>query len=383
MWNSVVAEAVRFREELHRMPEASGEEFCTCTAIRRELSEIPGVCIVEPFLKTDTVAFIDGNSPGRNVVLRADIDALAVKENTGVDFTSENSGMMHACGHDVHAAILLGCAKILASERHKFSGSVQLVFQPGEESLAMARDLIAAGALRNPEPDFVAALHVEPGLPVGTIALKSGCMASACKHYQVQFSGKGGHGSMPHLARNPVLAAAAAINELQYVVNTWIEAGNPAVLSVCSINGGSLDNVIPQVCSFSGTLRCFDNGTAEKMLVALKDICESVAKMHRMQCTVVVRGDYPALINPHSGFLLAVRAAENAGLKVRILEQPAMSSEDFSCFLQNSPDGVFVRLGAGENQPPLHNSKFLPPAEIIEPGIRFLTAAALCALEQK
>lgn len=378
---ALLAEISEFRKELHRIPEVSGKEFKTSAAIRRKLAEIPGVRVLEPFLETDVVAFIDGAAPGKNVTLRADIDALALTEETNVDFASVNPGFMHACGHDVHSAILLGAARILAEKRHEFAGSVRLVFQPGEEGTAMARDLIAAGALdAEVKTDFCAALHVEPGLPVGTIALREGCMASSCLHYTVEFTGKGGHGSLPHLSRNPILAAAAAVNELQYVVTNRIDVQKPAVLSICKFNGGAMDNVIPETCSFGGTLRSLDNETAAELAAALKEICESVAAMHRVKCKITVSGDYPAVINPASGVNVAVEVAGKIGMDVKMLDASAMSSEDFSCFLMNSPDGVFVRLGAGEDLPPLHNVKFLPPETVLRPGIEFMTAAALTVL---
>ena len=377
----ILAEAAEFRKELHRIPELAGKEFATCAAIRRKLAEIPGVRILDPFLETDTVAFIDGNAPGKNVSLRADIDALASTEETGVDFASQNPGFMHACGHDVHSAILWGTAKYLAAHRDEFSGSVRLVFQPGEEGQAMARELVAAGALQAEVPtDFVAALHVEPTLPLGMISLKSGCMASSCNHYTVTFKGRGGHGSLPHLSRNPILAAAAAISELQYVVTNRIDVQKPAVLSICKISGGAMDNVIPESCSFSGTLRSLDNDTAAELAEALKDICNAVAVIHRMECEITFGGNYPAVINSVSGVSVALEVAKKLGLGVRELSSPAMSSEDFSCFLLNSPDGVFVRLGAGEELPPLHNVKFLPPEEVLEPGIKFMANTALTVL---
>ena len=379
----IIAESVEFRKELHRIPENSGVEFKTSAAIRRELEKIPGVRVLPPFLETDVVAFIDGNAPGKNVTLRADIDALAVMEATGVDFASEHPGKMHACGHDVHSAILLGAAKVLAGKRNEFSGSVRLVFQPGEEGTAMARDLIAAGALKDVRTDFVAALHVEPGLPVGTVGLREGCMASSCLHYKVTFKGKGGHGSMPHLSRNPILAAAAAIGELQYVVTNRIDVQKPAVMSICNILGGKMDNVIPETCEFGGTLRSLDNGTAGELYQALRDICSAVASAHRVSCEFSVSGDYPAVINPASGVDTALKAISKAGLTAKILPASAMSSEDFSCFLMDAPDGVFVRLGAGEDLPPLHNDKFLPPESVFKPGIDYLVSIALTVLESK
>ncbi|MBR7121081.1 MAG: amidohydrolase [Lentisphaeria bacterium] len=376
-----LSEIADFRKELHRIPETSGLEFKTCEVIRRELAKIPGVRVLPPFLQTDTVAFIDGCAPGKNVTLRADIDALAVPEETGVDFASETPGQMHACGHDVHCAILLGAAKILAAKRHEFNGSVRLVFQPGEEGTAMARDLIAAGALNEPRPDFVTALHVEPGIGLGSIGLREGCMASSCLHYKVVFTGKGGHGSMPHLSRNPILAAAAAIGELQYVVTNRIDVKKPAVMSICNIIGGAMDNVIPESCEFGGTLRSLDNETAKELYQALQEICHGIAEVHRCRCDISISGDYPAVINSASGVEVAVKAAQRAGLSIRMLPSSAMSSEDFACFLMDAPDGVFVRLGVGENLPPLHNVKFLPPEEAFKPGIEYMVSAALTALE--
>lgn len=380
--DEVIAYAMKFREELHRIPELAGREEKTCAAIRRELAEIPGVRILPPFLKTDTVAFIDGIAPGRNVTLRADIDALAQNEDTGASFASEIPGMMHACGHDIHSAVLLGAAKILAAKRHEFAGSVRLVFQPGEEGLAMAGDLIGAGALQDPAPDFSAALHVEPGLPLGTVALKEGCMASSCIHYQVIYSGKSGHGSLPHQAVNPILAAASAIGQLQYVITNRIDVLKPAILSICNIEGGKADNVIPETCSFGGTLRALDNETSDELFRIFTEVCESVAALHHVKVEIKVKGNfYPAVINPASGVEIASQVAEKLGFPVKKLKESAMSSEDFSFFLLNSRDGVFVRLGVGEDLPPLHNAKFLPPAGVIRPGIEYMTGIALAVLK--
>ena len=378
----IVNSAVALRKCLHRIPELAGEEVKTCAVIREMLAQIPGVEVLPPFLKTDTVAFIHGTASGKNVTLRADIDALAVPEETGVDFASEHPGKMHACGHDVHTAILYGAAQVLAARRHEFAGSIRLVFQPGEEGKAMAKDLIAAGALTAPQPDFVAALHCEPGLPVGTVGVRAGAMASSNLHFKVVFHGQGGHGSLPHLSRNPISAAVAAYTELQYVLNTRIDAMRPAVVSICTFNGGKNDNVIPDSCEFSGTMRSQDNDTAAKLKAALPEICQPVAQLHRMECEIINGSEYPATVNPASGAETAKNAAKIAGLPVVELARGAMSSEDFAYFLLNSPDGAFVRLGAGEDLPPLHNSKFLPPDEIIPAGIKYMTAVALEALKK-
>lgn len=376
----VEVKAVALRRQLHRHPEPAGQEEVTCAAIRRFLAEIPGVRVLPPFLRTDTVAFLDGNAPGRNVTLRADIDALAVAEETGCGFASAVPGMMHACGHDVHTAILCGAALELSRRRGEFSGSVRLVFQPGEEIKAMAKDLIAAGALTDPAPDFVAALHVEPGLPRGVVGVRAGAMAAGCRHFTATFTGQGGHGSTPHTARNPIPAAAAAIHELQYVATQQLDVQNPAVISICNIHGGRTDNIIPEECRFSGTLRALDNTVAGELLPAVRRVCAAIAEAHRVRCRISTGSEYPAVVNSPSGVKIARAAAEAAGLPVTELSRSAMSSEDFAYFLLNAPDGVFVRLGAGEDQPPLHSSSFLPPEEIIPAGIRYLTEVALAAL---
>jgi amidohydrolase len=265
----------------------------------------------------------------------------------------------------------------LVKHRDEFSGSIRVVFQPGEEGLAMAKELINAGALQNPPPDFVAALHCEPGLPVGTVGIRNGAMASSCLHFKVTFTGKGGHGSMPHRCCNPIPAAAAAVVALQNVANHRINAQAPSVISICNISGGSADNVIPAECCFSGTLRALDNETARELQNIIKEVCEAIALMHHVDCQVEAKGEYPATVNPVSGTEFARKSADAAGLRVVELSESAMRSEDFSYFLLNSPDGAFIRLGAGENQPPLHNCKFLPPDEIIPAGIKYMVRTAL------
>lgn len=379
--NNSIVRAVALREKLHRIPELAGCEVKTCRTIREALADIPGVRVLPPFLETDTVAFIDGNAPGKNVTLRADIDALAVPEETGCPFASEHPGMMHACGHDLHTAILYGAACELAARRHEFSGSVRLVFQPGEEGRAMAKDLIAAGALQAPAADFVAALHCKPGLALGKIGLRAGAMASSCNHFKVVFHGKGGHGSRPHEVSNPIPAMVAAIAELQYVANNRISVQRSALISICVVKGGEADNVIPDDCYFAGTMRTLDMDTAEKLKSSMQEICNCVAAMHHVECEVNFFSEYAPAVNPESGAKAAEKAAKDAGFEVFMMPEASMGAEDFSYFLLNSPDGALVHLGVGENMPPLHNNRFLPPAEAVEWGVKYMTQIALNKLQ--
>ena len=381
-FQSVVQEMIDFRKDLHRHPELAGCEKWTCSEIRRRLAEIPGVEVLPPFLETDTVAFIHGKAPGKNVTLRADIDALTVTEETGCDFASETPGLMHACGHDVHTAVLMGAAKMLAAKREEFSGSVRLVFQPGEENKAMARPLIAAGALDNPPADFVAALHCMPGLEVGKARLRIGAMMSSCVHFEVSYIGQGGHGSRPHVARNPLIAACSAVMELQTAVPNRINSQRAGVLSVCAINGGKLDNVIPEKCTFIGTIRALDDETAAELRTALIDMCQAVGSLHRGKCDIhLAEGGYPATINSESGFALAKQTLENCNIGVEVMPESFMASEDFSYYLNKASDGVFIMMGAGEDQLPLHNCRFLADEKMIGHGISYMTEIALAALK--
>ena len=380
--NAVLPEIFEFRKNLHRHPELAGKEFKTCAEIRRKLAEIPGVEVLPPFLETDTVAFIHGKGPGKNVTLRADIDALTVTEEFESDFKSEVPGLMHACGHDIHASILLGAAKILAAKRHEFSGSIRLVFQPGEENLAMARPLIEAGALDNPPADFVAAIHCMPGMPIGSAKMRVGAMMSSCSHFSVTFRGVGGHGSRPHAARSPLIAACSAVMELQSAIPNRINSQRAGVLSICAINGGKLDNVIPEECSFIGTIRALDDETANELRQALEEMCQAVAALHRVSCEVnIAFGGYPATINSASGVELARKVLEKCGIEQVAMEESFMASEDFSYYLNNAKDGVFVMLGAGVDQPPLHNCRFVPDETMIAPGIAYMSEIALAALQ--
>ena len=377
----LLPQVTEFRRRLHRCPEIAGREFATMKAIRERLAAIPGLEVLPPFLETDTVAILRGAAPGINVTLRADIDALRVEEPAGLPWISENPGMMHACGHDAHAAILTGVAEYLASRRGEFSGTVRFVWQPGEENRAMARNLIAAGAIDDPVPAMVAALHIAPGLPVGTVGIREGAVASSCCHFQLRVTGKGGHGSRPDLARNPVVAVAEIVSQLQTVVATRISPLRSGVVSVCEIHGGSLDNVIPLEAGCIGTLRALDNETAAELEKALREVAAGVAAVYRVECTVSADNGYLATVNTPAETELAIRAMREAGISVVREAEPWMSSEDFSHFLVRAP-GVMLHLGNGEDSADLHNPGIVFREEALEYGIRALSSIALARLAQ-
>ena len=363
---------IESRHALHRIPEMAGAEFETARAIRERLAGLD-LEVLPPFLGTDVVAILHGRGPGRNVTLRADIDALRVHEETGAAYASRHDGRMHACGHDGHAAMVMGAAELLASRRDSFDGSVRFVWQPGEENRAMGRDLIEAGALENPRADLVTALHGMPGLPVGVLALRNGAMMASCAHFKVTIRGRGGHSSRPHQAIDPVVAAAAIVVELQSVVSRRIDPQQAAVLSVCRIAGGELANVIPDEVVLEGTARALDMKVAAALETGVREVVEAVSRAHRTRCEIDYRLAYPVTLNAPEPTALARRVIRETVDDERFVELAAssMEAEDFAYYLQRYP-GVYVKLGTGENCPALHNSKFDFPDAALAAGIEYL-----------
>ena len=363
---------IEFRHALHRIPEMAGAEFETARAIRERLAGLD-LEVLPPFLGTDVVAILHGRGPGRNVTLRADIDALRVHEETGAAYASRHDGRMHACGHDGHAAMVMGAAELLASRRDSFDGSVRFVWQPGEENRAMGRDLIEAGALENPRADLVTALHGMPGLLVGVLALRNGAMMASCAHFKVTIRGRGGHSSRPHQAIDPVVAAAAIVVELQSVVSRRIDPQQAAVLSVCRIAGGELANVIPDEVVLEGTARALDMKVAAALETGVREVVEAVSRAHRTRCEIDYRLAYPVTLNAPEPTALARRVIRETVDDERFVELAAssMEAEDFAYSLQRYP-GVYVKLGTGENCPALHNSKFDFPDAALAAGIEYL-----------
>ena len=363
---------IEFRHALHRIPEMAGAEFETSRAIRERLAGLD-LEVLPPFLGTDVVAILRGRGPGRNVTLRADIDALRLNEETGVPHASCHEGRMHACGHDGHAAMVMGAAELLASRRDSFDGSVRFVWQPGEENRAMGRELVEAGALENPRADLVTALHGMPGLPVGVLALRDGAMMASCAHFKVTIRGRGGHSSRPHQAVDPVVAAAAVVVELQSVVSRRIDPQQAAVLSVCRIAGGELANVIPDEVVLEGTARALDMNVAAALESGLREVVDAVSRAHRTSCEIDYRLSYPVTFNAPEPTALARRVIRETVGEGRFVELAAssMEAEDFAYYLQRYP-GVYVKLGTGENCPALHNSKFDFPDAALAAGIEYL-----------
>lgn len=382
--DAILPEITEIRHSIHKNPELGRKEFKTSAMVRSTLASTKAG-ILPPFLETDVVALLEGNGPGKNVTLRADMDALQIEEQTDLPYSSQNPGIMHACGHDGHTAMLIGSALVLNKLTDDFSGSVRFVFQPGEEMLCLGKALVEAGALKNPEPAVVTALHAWPGIPEGTIAAKTGRFMAATKEFRIIVKGRGGHGARPHSAIDPILTAARIVEALQAVSSRIINPCEPLVLSVCSINGGGAANVIPDNVEITGTIRFFSKDVgiqiSKSMERIIKGVCDSMGATYELH----IDGKYIPLINDADVIDTGRRVTTNAlGEENWIdLEHPTMTAEDFAFYLQDYPGALF-RVGMG-NPCSLHNSGFDFSDGALKNGIMFnvLMALSVCNKEKE
>ncbi len=377
---TILPEIKKIRHHLHAFPELSLKEFQTSQFIRQQLRST-SVKLFDPFLATDVVGLLWGKSPGKNVTLRADIDALPLAEKKDSAYRSTVKNIQHACGHDGHTAMLLGAAKILEKHKELFSGSVRFVFQPGEEVVAAGRDLVAKGILSNPQPQAVLALHIWPGIPVGTICSKLGVMMAASDLFRLVIHGKGGHGSKPEQAIDPIFIASRLINSLYHIPSRKLRALDAVVFSVCRIQGGYYANVIPDEVEVEGTVRYLSKAVAEK----IPAIFETTVKNECAACGATYTLDYarpyPLTVNDRQIVTSCKAVAKNSIGKSRWrdLEEPTMGSEDFSYYLDQNPGAMFF-LGNGEDSPPLHSPYFDFNDEALFNGMLFVVLSTLTLL---
>ena len=364
-----LGETAALRHELHKIPELAGKEYKTSALLRERLGAL-NLKVEKPYLETDVAALLNADSPGRNVTLRADIDALPVMEENPLPYRSQHPGTMHACGHDGHMAMLYGAARILCELRAELPGSVRFLFQPGEEIAALAKPLLEAGAADHPKMEFCAALHGWPNVPHGCISTRSGAVMAAAGFFRLTVIGQGGHGSMPHKTKNPICVIARIVDALRR------ECPENGVCSVCRIAGGSNSNIIPATAEIAGTTRYLDEETGEKINELLRKVAERVCTEEGVKYELDYQVTYPVTKTSEEGALLAREVAEQYLGKERFvpMEQSAMASEDFSYFLQRS-SGVFCHIGLGEHAP-LHSSRFDFDDTILKNGMIFLAAAA-------
>jgi amidohydrolase len=342
-----LAEIISIRRHLHSHPELSFEEFKTSGFIAARLKEY-GIPFEQGMVKTGIVALIEGRNPsGKVTALRADLDALPIHEKNDCEYKSKNEGVMHACGHDVHSACLLGAAKILNELKNEFEGTVKLIFQPGEEKLPGGASLmIKEGVLKNPAPDTIIAQHVFPSMETGKVGFRSGMYMASTDELYVTVKGKGGHAAMPDDYISPLLIAAGILSGLNAVFMEQ-EQKAPTVLAFGKINGNGATNVIPSEVKLEGTFRTMDESWRKEAHQKMKAIAEKIAKEMGGSCEFRVEHGYPFLVNDEKVTARARAAAEEYLGKGNVEELPLrMTAEDFAFYSQEVP-ACFYRLGTG------------------------------------
>lgn len=373
---------VRWRRHLHANPELSGEEAETARFVAAELQRMG----LSPAERVDGTYGVLAEIPagrGPAVALRADMDALPIQEETGLDFASRRPGVMHACGHDAHTAMLLGAAALLVERRDQLRRPVRLIFQPHEEKFpGGATAMIRGGALANVERIF--GIHISSDLPLGIVGLRPGPMMAGVDDLSIEVAGRGGHAAMPEQCVDPILAASQFVTTLQSIVSRALSVEETAVVSVTRIEGGTANNVIPDVVRLGGTIRTFDPAVRERTHARLRSIADGVAAASGAVIRVDIQPGYPVLVNDSRIAAEVFEAARRVGFAEGALQTIGRigGGEDFAYYLQQRP-GAFAFLGARNPakgcEYPHHHAKFNVDEDALPRGAALLAQFALDA----
>jgi carboxypeptidase Ss1 len=374
-------EIVENRRHFHQNPELSFKEEATARAVAEALRSY-GIEVKTGVGGTGVLGTLKGAKPGKVVGLRADMDALPIDERSDVEFRSKNSGVMHACGHDTHVAMLLGAAKILAKNRAELNGVVKFFFQPAEEhgGTGGAEPMIKAGVMKDPKVDYVFGLHISSRYPSGSFALRPGGLMAAPDGFVVKIHGRGGHGSAPHETVDPVFIAAHVILALQGVSSRMVDPVKPFVVSVCKVQGGTKDNIIPDDSELEGTIRTLDDETRAFAKTKVAEVAKAVSAAFGATCDVSFTEDaYPVTYNDPGATEGVVEVLKRVpGTRVDIVD-PVLGGEDFSRFLLEAP-GTFYFLGTRNEAKgcvhPNHSSKFKVDEDVLKYGAASLAMVA-------
>lgn len=379
---SVTHEVIGWRRHIHAHPELSYQEYNTAAYVAAQLKAL-NIEVQEGVAGTGITGLIKGNNPDAKIVaLRADMDALPIQEANEVDYRSTNDRVMHACGHDAHTASLLGAAKILASLRHRFEGTIKLIFQPGEEKLPGGASLmIKAGALTNPAPHKIIGQHVMPYIPAGKVGFREGMYMASCDEIYVTVTGKGGHGAMPERCIDPVLIASHIVVALQQVISRNASPKQPTVLTFGKVEANGATNVIPNEVTLAGTFRAMDEEWRTEAHQRMKKMAESIAEGMGGSCHFDIRRGYPFLQNEPELTRRAKEAAVNYMGQENVLDLDLwLAAEDFSYYSQEM-DACFYRLGTRNEDKGivsgLHTPTFNIDESALETGCGLMSWLAL------
>ncbi len=360
---------INTRRDLHRIPEVGYTEEKTSAYVADYLSR-EGLEVQTGIAQFGVVGSLNTGKPGPTLMVRADMDALPIQEETGLEFASTHDGVMHACGHDAHMAMGLAAATVLNKIKDELSGTIKFIFQPAEEGPGGAEPMIKAGVMENPRVDYAIGCHVWPDIPEGTIGVRSGPFMAAMDRYDLKIIGKGGHGAMPHLCVDALEVGTQVVNALQRISSRHMSPLEPVVVTVGSFHAGSTFNIIAGEAVLSGTTRAFDldiwHSWEERLEKVVGGVCESMGADYEFKFS---KG-YPPTINDKSMSDLVRRsAAEVVGPDKVVEPDKTMGGEDMSFFLQQAK-GCFFALGAGrEDGVGIHNSKFIFNEDILPLGV--------------
>ncbi len=381
----IYPEVAALRRHLHQHPELSYQEFQTTAFIKEYLAKI-GIEAEPPLMETGVVALLRGEGAitgeRRTIALRADIDALPLQEENQHDFSSTVDRCMHACGHDMHTAMLLGAAIVLNDMKSELKGDVLLIFQPAEEKApGGARPLIEAGLLEKYQPSAIFAQHCFPSVKSGSIAMCKGSFMAAADELYITIHGQGGHASAPHKTRDPILASAHIITALQHLVSRVAPPHESAVLSIASINGGHATNIIPGKVTMMGTMRTMNEELRALLHEKFDRTVKQVAAAFDCEAEVEIVSGYPVLSNDPDMTDIAWEAGkEFLGDEKVHKSEPLMTAEDFAYYLRECP-GSFWQLGTGlDGSAPgnlLHSPTFDPDEHALETGMGMMSYLAL------
>ncbi|WP_419738108.1 M20 aminoacylase family protein [Ruegeria sp.] len=364
------ADMAKWRQHLHTIPELEFECYETAAFVAERLREFGVDELHEGIAKTGMVAIINGQGDGPTIGLRADMDALPIPEETGVEYASKNPGKMHACGHDGHTTMLLGAARYLAETRN-FAGRVALIFQPAEEEGGGADVMVQEGIMDRFDISQVYGIHNDPGNPEGAFYTTAGPLMAAVDTFEIHVQGQGGHGALPHQTKDPVMAACGIAQAIQTIVSRNHYAVQDLVISVTQIHAGTVNNVIPDTAYLNGTVRTFDPTVQKMVMERMEQVVAGQAASYGVEARLDYQIGYPATINDAEKTAFAADVAREVSGEDRVVDNMGrdMGAEDFSYMLQARP-GAYLFLGQGEGAG-LHHPKYNFNDDIAPVGASF------------
>ncbi|WP_297076203.1 amidohydrolase [uncultured Enterococcus sp.] len=366
----------KFRHEMHRFPELSNQEIETTKKIKAVLAEYE-IEVVDTNLKTGLIARITGANPGKTIALRADIDALPIVEQSGVPYTSEYPGVMHACGHDMHTSVLLGAAIVLKQQAAQLNGEILLVFQAAEETGVGAKTVLTSGALAKVEAIF--GFHNDPSLPVGTLGTKAGALTAAVDRFEIQIKAKGAHAAKPHEGRDPMLVIAQIIQAFQPLISREIAPDSHAVVSITQVHSGSTWNVIPDTGMLEGTVRTFSRENRVYLEQRIRKILTQLALLNEVEIELLWYGNCPSVLNDPLLTDLSLACSRNVMTETKVVKETAIG-EDFAYYQETIP-GSFVMIGSGGPYE-LHDPRFRVDDAMLPQAIDYFVALATAYLNE-